>query len=106
MAYPCIFCRSPLDEPNEEHVIPKSFGGTVTISSVCRKCNSSLGRDVDSVTNDELIQSLREEAGLRTRKTISASFDDPEVGKVAVHLRASGGYVVPTQVFKNDQGEI
>lgn len=42
----CIFCLNNA-EPSEEHVIPDSVGGRLTICEVCKECNSSLSKNID-----------------------------------------------------------
>lgn len=53
----CIICRKVKKDKefNEEHVIPEAIGGTFTINSVCRECNSNLGRLVDIWLTNNLI---------------------------------------------------
>lgn len=43
----CIICRKQKDKYNVEHVIPSAIGGTIEIQSVCRDCNSILGKTID-----------------------------------------------------------
>ena len=44
----CIICRKEITDFSDEHVIPDSLGGYYHIYSVCKKCNSNLGSNVDS----------------------------------------------------------
>ncbi|MDM8515400.1 HNH endonuclease [Desulfobacterales bacterium HSG16] len=46
----CIICRKETkrDDFSVEHVIPEALGGNYTIKSVCRECNSFLGKRIDS----------------------------------------------------------
>lgn len=43
----CIICRENKDDLSDEHVIPDSIGGYYHIYTVCKTCNSNLGRNVD-----------------------------------------------------------
>ncbi len=43
----CIICLDDKDNFNDEHVIPDVLGGVYIINSVCKDCNSDLGRRVD-----------------------------------------------------------
>ncbi len=55
----CIICKEDknIEENTIEHVFPEAIGGALTISNVCRTCNSWLGSDVDSyLTNNFLFQ--------------------------------------------------
>jgi len=42
----CLFCNSS-NKFSEEHIIPKSIGGSITINNVCIDCNSKFGSEVD-----------------------------------------------------------
>lgn len=47
----CIICRQEKSDKefSYEHVIPESLGGCYGIETVCKKCNSYLGSNVDSL---------------------------------------------------------
>lgn len=49
----CIFCLRTDVVLSEEHVFPEAIGGTITIHSVCRGCNSRLGTEVDAPLCDD-----------------------------------------------------
>lgn len=57
----CIFCCEEKD-PSDEHVIPSSLGGNLTIRHVCSDCNSTLGRqaDVDFEANYFIARAYKE----------------------------------------------
>jgi hypothetical protein len=65
-------------DPSEEHVIPKSIGGKITINRVCESCNSRLGNEVDDkLTSHFLIQLYRILYRLRgKRKTLPKLFSE------------------------------
>ena len=55
----CIICEKIKNEEefNKEHIIPEFIGGSLTINSVCKSCNSRLGKEIDSeILNDCLIK--------------------------------------------------
>ena len=55
----CIICEKIKNEEefNKEHIIPEFIGGSLTINSVCKSCNSRLGKEIDSeILNDYLIK--------------------------------------------------
>jgi hypothetical protein len=94
----CIFCRVPLagdHPPSEEHVIPDALGGTLKITSVCKPCNSRLGREVDRLVDDDLFVALRQEArlALPNGRRAQAFYVDPDTGeRVPVWLTPEGGF--------------
>ena len=54
----CIICKKIKndEEFNNEHIIPESIGGSLTIDNVCKECNTKLGDEIDSkIINDFLI---------------------------------------------------
>lgn len=47
-----LFCPKELGaSEGREHLIPESLGGWLTVSDVCRDCNSRFGSTVDTVVN-------------------------------------------------------
>ena len=44
----CIFCRLPKEKYNEEHVFPAALGGAFILSTVCKDCNTKLGKNIDN----------------------------------------------------------
>lgn len=44
----CIICRKLKGNFNEEHVFPKTIGGSFKIYSVCSQCNKSMGDYIDT----------------------------------------------------------
>jgi len=46
----CLYCRADKDcsEDSNEHVIPDSLGGSLTIKGVCEECNNTFGSEVES----------------------------------------------------------
>src|SRR5205807_4868512 len=81
--------------PSVEHVIPDALGGTLTIASVCKPCNSGLGQDVDRIVDDDLLIALRQEARLsmpRGRRA-QAFYVDPDTGeRIPVWLASEGRF--------------
>lgn len=56
----CIICRKDSEDMSDEHVIPDSMGGFYHIDSVCKACNSKLGKLVDSpLVNHKLTELYR-----------------------------------------------
>lgn len=50
----CIFCLN--ERPgSEEHIFPRSIGGTLTINRICKPCNSVLGSRVDVALSDNFL---------------------------------------------------
>ncbi|EMY67767.1 HNH endonuclease [Leptospira vanthielii] len=47
----CIFCNTIITEKNktEEHIIPQSIGGILTLNNVCWNCNNEFGNSIDRV---------------------------------------------------------
>ena len=48
----CILCLKK-GNLSEEHIIPASLGGRLTVRFLCTKCNSNLGRSVEKVAKDD-----------------------------------------------------
>ncbi len=46
----CLYCRVEKNcfEDSDEHVVPDSLGGSLTIRGVCQKCNNTFGSEVES----------------------------------------------------------
>ncbi len=42
----CVVCLNN-EELSEEHIIPESVGGLLTINDVCRKCNQRFAKNID-----------------------------------------------------------
>lgn len=56
----CIICREHKSEFSDEHVIPETIGGYYHINSVCKDCNSNMGRLIDyRITNHAFIRFQR-----------------------------------------------
>ena len=50
----------------EEHIIPKSVGGLIKTFRVCKKCNDTLGRNVDLLlANSTLLAPARILLGIK-----------------------------------------
>lgn len=76
----CIICHKNNLELTDEHVIPDSLGGSYHIFSVCKNCNSYMGRFADiSLINHPLIKLYREKYKLsgKTGKIPSFLCDKP-----------------------------
>lgn len=50
----CIFCLK-MKSPSDEHVIPKSLGGNLTIKCVCKECNEGLSQLDQSLADSSLL---------------------------------------------------
>jgi len=48
--FTCIYCKKelPISEFTEEHIIPESLGSPLKISSICKRCNSFIGSELES----------------------------------------------------------
>lgn len=82
----CIFCKEEKsdDQLSIEHVFPEALGGSYKIFSVCRDCNSELGREVDShLANHPLVRLVRCELGLAGKKGNIWPFKGELVGSPA-----------------------
>ena len=44
----CVYCGNLRSKRSEEHIIPDSLGGTLTIKDVCERCNSEIGSNIDA----------------------------------------------------------
>jgi len=60
----CIICRTEKDEKefSDEHVIPDALGGYYHIYTVCKNCNSILGRKVDSKLTNHIFSKYQRSA--------------------------------------------
>ena len=82
----CIFCKEEkLDAQfSIEHLFPDAIGGSFKIHSVCRDCNSDLGREVDSHLADHpLVRLIRCELDLVGKKGNIKHFKGELVGSPA-----------------------
>lgn len=43
----CLYCWSPCCKATREHLVPKSYGGQLTIRPICSKCNHTRGNRHD-----------------------------------------------------------
>ena len=52
----CIFCKEEksADQFSDEHVFPETIGGSFHIYTVCKDCNSTLGREVDPKLSEHI----------------------------------------------------
>lgn len=67
----CIICDNVItpDQMSIEHIIPDALGGMVEIHTVCKTCNSEMGRSVDALlVDDPLFVILRSKFGIKTKK--------------------------------------
>jgi hypothetical protein len=67
----CIICRKEKnkEELSDEHVIPDSLNGFYHIFSVCKTCNSYLGREVDSkLVNHYFTSFMRYDLNIKGKK--------------------------------------
>ncbi|HEY9764191.1 MAG TPA: HNH endonuclease [Trichocoleus sp.] len=54
----CVYCGTPTDgTESAEHIVPESLGGedTLYLGAVCTKCNTDLGKSVDSKLFEEAL---------------------------------------------------
>jgi hypothetical protein len=105
----CIICRKNKsnDEFNDEHVIQDSIGGYYHINSVCKKCNSNLGTDIDStLTNHKFSEFQRFLLNIKGKKGtlpnplkgIHTSKDDPAQ---RIQLKANKDGILTPYILPN-----
>jgi hypothetical protein len=97
---PCIFCRRTGSPRSREHVVPKSIagGGWIVTWDVCKRCNNTLGRDVDAVFGDDWAVAFRQEAGIAVTDRIEVDFSDPETGERVRGFRYKDGTLEPRRL--------
>lgn len=67
----CIICREEKNDKafSKEHIFPDSIGGSVTLQSICKTCNSKFGSKVDiHLTDNFLIKQVRYKLKLAGKK--------------------------------------
>lgn len=101
MSDQCLFCRTPLEDPVAvEHIIPESIGGWLTTRDICTPCNSRFGHQVDRVTGEQPLVSLRLEAGLPIGSPERPTFFDSSVReRVPGRVRPDGSVEALKRVF-------
>ncbi len=95
MAYICALCLTPLtsDNDSEEHVIPNSIGGWMTVTGfICRKCNNQKGQTWDAVFAEQFAWMSSMAGVVRDRGTIPPVEVTTISGK-AYKLRSDGTMV-------------
>ncbi len=66
--FTCIFCLNEFSDnlKTQEHIVPYSLGGNVSIYEVCQKCNSHLGAFIDEpLVNNFLVDLKRKNLKIR-----------------------------------------
>ena len=94
----CIICRKSKTDFSDEHVIPDSINGYYHIFSVCKNCNSRLGKSVDSkLVNHKFIEFQRHTLKIKGKSGqipnpfagVQSLKDDPEQ-KVVMNFNDKG----------------
>ncbi len=103
----CIFCRQE-KKHSEEHIIPESIGGIVTISNVCRDCNSKLGTEVDSELNKhrhiyDAFSAIKKQYEIDLEFHFNDTyFEDERGNQIKVAKSNKSSKIIPTKIREGD----
>jgi hypothetical protein len=101
----CIICKgeNPISDKNpitDEHIIPEFIGGALTVSNVCKVCNSRMGDGFEGILANSLFYKLpRFIWGIEGKQKklsfpFSGVYEDSDLGKFQV-LTSGDLYLIP-----------